>query len=413
MSDSKAVYGLPKKIKYCIKCNISNQQPTSTNEFKHDKDTVQLTIDFGNDGICSACKANEIKWNGTINWSDREKELIELCDRFRNIDQQYNCLVPGSGGKDSVYQSHILKYKYGMRPLTVTWAPHIYTDVGWKNFNNWISKGGFDNFLFNPNGRLHRYLTKRAVENILHPFQPFIIGQKYFAAKIAHKFNIPLIFYGEPPSEYGTKLKTDKNFSNNSNDSHPGFTQDPLEGMSKKEVKIGGESIESHLSKTDFNLEDFESYLPLDKNKYEEKKIETHWLGYYLRWVPQEMFYYAVNNTDFEVNSERIEGTYQKYASLDDKTDGFFYYTRYIKFGVGRAMMDSSQEIRNGHITKEEGLALIKQFDGEYPKRYEKEFLEYISMSKEEFENICDNFRPDHIWGKKSNRWELKTVPWD
>ena len=124
-------------------------------------------------------------------------------------------------------------------------------------------------------------------------------------------------------------------------------------------------------------------------------------------------FYYAVNNTDFEVNSERIEGTYQKYASLDDKTDGFFYYTRYIKFGVGRAMMDSSQEIRNGHITKEEGLALIKQFDGEYPKRYEKEFLEYISMSKEEFENICDNFRPDHIWEKKSNRWELKTVPWD
>ena len=321
--------------------------------------------------------------------------------------------MPGSGGKDSVFQSHVLKYKYGMRPLTVTWAPHIYTDIGWKNFNSWISKGGFDNFLFNPNGKLHKYLTKKAVENILHPFQPFIIGQKYFAAKIAHKFNIPLIFYGEPPSEYGTKLKTDKNFSNNSNDSHPGFTQDPLEGMSKKEVKIGGESIESHLSKTDFNLEDFESYLPLDKNKYEEKKIETHWLGYYLRWVPQEMFYYAVNNTDFEVNSERIEGTYQKYASLDDKTDGFFYYTRYIKFGVGRAMMDSSQEIRNGHITKEEGLALIKQFDGEYPKRYEKEFLEYISMSKEEFENICDNFRPDHIWEKKSNRWELKTVPWD
>ena len=70
------------------------------------------------------------------------------------------------------------------------------------------------------------------------------------------------------------------------------------------------------------------------------------------------MFYYAVNNTDFEVNSERIEGTYQKYASLDDKTDGFFYYTRYIKFGVGRAMLDSAQEIRNGHINKDEGKRL-------------------------------------------------------
>ena len=413
MDNNKIKYGLPEKVKYCKKCNISNQQPTSTNEFKHDKFTKQITIDFDIDGICAACKSNEIKWNGKINWADREKELVDLCDKYRNLNQQYNCLVPGSGGKDSVFQSHILKYKYGMRPLTFTWAPHMYTDIGWKNFNNWIAKGGFDNFLFNPNGKLHRYLTKKAVENILHPFQPFIIGQKYFAAKLAYKFNIPLIFYGEPPSEYGTKLKTDQKFSENVGDSHPGFSQDPLEGIEKKDIKIGGESIETHLSKTNFNIQDFESYLPLDKNKYAEKKISTHWLGYYLRWVPQEMFYYAVDNVDFQVNTERVEGTYQKYASLDDKTDGFFYYTRYLKFGVGRAMMDSSMEVRNGHITKEEGLSLIKQFDGEFPKRFEKEFFEYINMTKDEFNEIADSFRPEHIWEKKSNRWELRNPPWE
>ena len=413
MDNNKIKYGLPEKVKYCKKCNISNQQPTSTNEFKHDKFTKQITIDFDIDGICAACKSNEIKWNGKINWADREKELVDLCDKYRNLNQQYNCLVPGSGGKDSVFQSHILKYKYGMRPLTFTWAPHMYTDIGWKNFNNWIAKGGFDNFLFNPNGKLHRYLTKKAVENILHPFQPFIIGQKYFAAKLAYKFNIPLIFYGEPPSDYGTKLKTDQKFSENLGDSHPGFSQDPLEGIEKKDIKIGGESIESHLSKTNFNIQDFESYLPLDKNKYAEKKISTHWLGYYLRWVPQEMFYYAVDNVDFQVNTERVEGTYQKYASLDDKTDGFFYYTRYLKFGVGRAMMDSSMEVRNGHITKEEGLSLIKQFDGEFPKRFEEEFFEYINMTKDEFNEIADSFRPEHIWEKKSNRWELRNPPWE
>ena len=413
MDNNKIKYGLPEKVKYCKKCNISNQQPTSTNEFKHDKFTKQITIDFDIDGICAACKSNEIKWNGKINWADREKELVDLCDKYRNLNQQYNCLVPGSGGKDSVFQSHILKYKYGMRPLTFTWAPHMYTDIGWKNFNNWIAKGGFDNFLFNPNGKLHRYLTKKAVENILHPFQPFIIGQKYFAAKLAYKFNIPLIFYGEPPSDYGTKLKTDQKLSDNLGDSHPGFSQDPLEGIEKKDIKIGGESIETHLSKTNFNIQDFESYLPLDKNKYAEKKISTHWLGYYLRWVPQEMFYYAVDNVDFQVNTERVEGTYQKYASLDDKTDGFFYYTRYLKFGVGRAMMDSSMEVRNGHITKEEGLSLIKQFDGEFPKRFEKEFFEYINMTKDEFNEIADSFRPEHIWEKKSNRWELRNPPWE
>ena len=72
-------------------------------------------------------------------------------------------------------------------------------------------------------------------------------------------------------------------------------------------------------------------------------------------------------------------------------------------------MMDSSMEIRNGHLTKDEGISLIKQFDGEFPKRYEKEFLEYISMTREEFDGICDKFRPNHIWKKNSNRWELKT----
>ena len=111
---------------------------------------------------------------------------------------------------------------------------------------------------------------------------------------------------------------------------------------------------------------------------------------------------------DFNANPERTEGTYTKYSSLDDKIDGFFYYTSYIKFGIGRAMFDSANEIRHGHITKEEGKILINKFDGEYPKKYEDEFFKYISMRKEEFLELCDKFRPEHIWEKKSNRWVQK-----
>ena len=120
------------------------------------------------------------------------------------------------------------------------------------------------------------------------------------------------------------------------------------------------------------------------------------------------MYYFASKNIDFNANPERTEGTYTKYASLDDKIDGFFYYTSYIKFGIGRAMFDSANEIRHGHITKEEGKALINKFDGEYPIKYEDEFLNYISMKKEDFQDLCDKFRPEHIWEKKSNRWVLK-----
>ena len=107
-------------------------------------------------------------------------------------------------------QAHLLKYKYGMHPLTCTWAPHIYTDWGWKNHQAWVH-AGFDNILFTPNGKVHRLITRLAVENLFHPFQPFILGQKNLAPKIAAQYDIPLIFYGESESDYGNALKGVRN----------------------------------------------------------------------------------------------------------------------------------------------------------------------------------------------------------
>lgn len=407
-------YGLPAEVKFCVKCNMSNQQPMSANEYKHNSNSMKVTMSFDEEGVCNACRFNELKENGIINWEEREKELRDICDKYRKNDGSYDCIVGGSGGKDSAFQSHILKYKYGMNPLTVTWAPHLYTDIGWKNFQNWLHVGGFDNYLFTPNGKIHRLLTRNATINLLHPFQPFILGQKTFVTKMAAKFNINLIFYGEMPGEYGEKISHNTNkyegIGTNSVQSE-GFSLNPLEDTDIRDVLLGGKKIGEYLDEG-VPLVDLMSYLPLEANKIEEKKIEKHYLGYYLKWVPQEAYYYAVENTGFEANPVRTEGTYSKYNSLDDKIDGFFYYTRYIKFGVGRTMMDSAQEIRNHHITKEEGLALIKKYDGEYPSRYEKELLEYISMTKEEFIELCDKFRSPHLWKKENGEWKLRYTPY-
>jgi N-acetyl sugar amidotransferase len=406
-------YGLPGEIKYCKKCNMSNQQPMSSNEYTHSRDAVKETMSFDDDGVCYACKFNEWKDNGTIDWNEREKELKELCDKYRKNDGSYDCIVGGSGGKDSAFQSHILKYKYGMHPLTVTWAPHLYTEIGWQNFQNWIHVGGFDNYLYTPNGKIHRELTRQATLNLLHPFQPFILGQKTFVAKMAYKFNIPLIFYGEVPAEYGEKmdLKTKKFSGVNEEAANKGYTMDPLAGLDYKNALLGGKKVGEYMEEG-IPLVELQSYLPLNANILHEKGIEFYYLGYFLRWVPQEAYYYAVENTGFAANPVRTEGTYSKYNSLDDKIDGFFYYTRFIKFGVGRAMMDSAQEIRNKHLTKEEGQALIKKFDGEYPARYEKEFLDYISMDKVEFLELCDSFRSPHLWKKDDGNWQLRVKPW-
>ena len=197
---TQALYGLPIETKFCRSCVISNQRPSSTAEFKNDGKAPKQSINFDDQGICDACRVKEQKIN--IDWKQREQELRELCDRHRRTDGRYDCLVPGSGGKDSFMQAHLLKYKYGMHPLTCTWAPHIYTDWGWKNHQAWIH-AGFDNILFTPNGRVHRLITRLAVENLFHPFQPFMLGQKNLAPKIASLYDIPLIFYGENEAEYG------------------------------------------------------------------------------------------------------------------------------------------------------------------------------------------------------------------
>ena len=205
--------------------------------------------------------------------------------------------------------------------------------------------------------------------------------------------------YGENQAEYGNKI--DENNIPVMDDNF--FTVDnPLN------LKLGGLTIQKIMTDYGYKLSDFEPYLPLDKLEIKKSKIEVHYLGYYLKWDPQECFYYAVENTGFEPNTERTEGSYSKYSSIDDKIDPFHYYTTLIKFGIGRATYDASQEIRNGKITREEGVALVNKFDEEFPKKYFHEFLEYIDISEKEFWKIIDQARSPHLWKKIENKWILK-----
>jgi N-acetyl sugar amidotransferase len=366
-------------------------------EFKHTKETRHTTLHIDEEGVCDACRYAEMKER--IDWEAREQELLRLLDKYRRSDGYYDCIVPGSGGKDSGYAAHILKYKYGMHPLTVTWPPIIYTEVGWKNFRNWIDVGGFDNISFNYNGKVHRLLTKLAIENLLHPFQPFILGQKNLAPKIAIKYGIPLVFYGENEAEYGNPIADNETSLRD----RSYYTMKNL-----SEIYLGGVSVQELFGRYKLTLNDILTYLPADYRELEQSKIEVHYLGYYLKWTPQKSYYYAVENTGFQANPFRTEGTYTKYNSLDDRIDGLHYYTTYIKFGLGRASYDASQEIRNKHLTREEGVALVHRFDGEFPEKYFKEIMDYIDMDPERFLELCDEFRSPHLWKKEGGEWKLR-----
>lgn len=409
----KTLYGLPEKVAFCQRCVISNQRPNSAVEYKHTKDSKKETIHFDQDGVCDACRVAEEKKN--INWQKREKELIKLCDKFRKNNGQYDCIVPGSGGKDSFFAAHKLKYKYGMHPLTVTWAPHLYTDWGWKNMQSWIH-AGLDNVMFTPNGKVHRLLTRLAVDNLFHPFQPFMIGQKALAPKMAALYKIPLVFYGENEAEYGNPKadagKSQRDWSY--------FTAED-----KSKIFIGGTSFKDLTGKYGVEEYELQPYLPADPKELKKIGIQVHYLGYYLKWHPQGAYYYAKEHGNFQASPERTPGTYSKYNSIDDKIDDLHYYTTFIKFGIGRATYDASQEVRSGEITREEGVSLVKRFDGEWPTRFESELWKYLSigkdefpkaykifkhptMNKENFMKLADKFRSPHLWKKVGKEWKLK-----
>lgn len=399
----ESYFSLPKQVIFCRHCVISNQRPSSTVEFKHKKDEAKATIGFDENGICDACRYQETK-AVQIDWKQREDALKAVLDKYRRNDGGYDVIVPGSGGKDSAYTSHVLKYKYGMNPLTVTWAPHKYTEIGWKNFENWVHVGGMDNILFTPNGRLHRYLTRQAFLNLLHPFQPFIVGQRIIGPLMATKFGVPLVMYGENQAEYGNDPK--ENFK-------PTMDTKFFSLSDPQDMVLGGLPVRDILAQKEFTLNDFTPYIPPSAEYLQSRGVEVHYLGFYLKWDPQECYYYAVEHTGFQANTERTEGTYSKYSSIDDRIDMFHYYTTLIKFGIGRATYDAAQEIRNGKITREEGVQLVKRYDQEFPNKYFKEFLEYISLTEDEFYANVDKFRSPHLWGKKDGDWVLKHTVWN
>ena len=388
---------------YCKKCVINNQRPITSYENEHKNGSFKQTTRFINK-VCDACRWAEEKKN--IDWEAKERKLKELCDRHRRSDGGYDVIVPSSGGKDSRYVAHYLKTKYNMNPLTVTWKPHMHTEIGLKNVWSFIDEG-FDNYMISPNAKLQRLLTKLAFENLGHPFQPFIVGQKSIGPKFALMTGAKLVFFGENVAEYGNRIED--NYLP---------TMDPklytsFDFLKKKssldKFFLAGLPISKILKDYNFQLSDFYSYSTPDIKEINSAKVEVHYMSFYRNWIPQENYYYAVENTNFEPNPERRDGSYGKYAGIDDKMEDLHYYMQVIKFGMGRATWDAAQEIRTDKITREEGIALVKKYDQEIPKTFLKDILEYLDISESYFWKVIEKHRNPKIWEKSyDGKWKLK-----
>ncbi len=392
-----SLYGLPEVVEHCSNCLMTNQKPHSVNETTNKAGSDKKGMTIHEDGLCDACHYSKKKDDG-IDWEEREAMLLKTLEQFRRNDGRYDCIVSGSGGKDSMTVAYLLKYRYRMNPLTVTYAPLLYSDVGWRNMQNWINVGGFDNVLFSPNGKVSGILAREAFFNLYHPIQPFKFGLKQFAVKMALRFGIDLVMYGEPWTEYGSSTL-------NAVDG-PAFDAS-FYINDATDLYIAGLHTDVLKSKYGFSDNDLAPYVPLTSGAIKGRKITIETLGWYVRWDPQNAYYCAVDNCGFESDTQRTDGTYGKYSSIDDKFESLHYYCHYIKFGIGRTRFDASQEIRNGHITRKEAIALAQKYEGEFPARFHKDCLDFMGITEDEFTRRTDEARSPHLWKKVDGQWRL------
>ncbi len=377
----KKLYNLPDKILFCKKCTISNQRPRIT---------------FNSDQICSACEFRILK-DTQIDWDEREKCLEDLCNKHRSKDGNYDVIVPCSGGKDGGFVAHVLKTKYNMNPLCVTWAPLRPTKLGARNLKAFIDSG-FNSIVGTPNPQVSARLTWESFKELGDPFQPFIYGQTNFPLQIAVKFGISLIMYGENGEvEYGGDMK-------NSN-------KPTREIKDHKKHYFSGLPPEFWIDKG-FTKSDLNPYLQPDYSSIMGNNTEIHFMSFYTKWDPQENYYYCKRNTGFSPRESRSIGTYSRYASLDDEIDDLHYYLAFVKFGIGRCTSDTAHEIRDGLIEREEGAMLVKQYEGEYPNKCVEHFCNFTRKTKEDVNEIIEEWRSDHIWLIKDGKHELKKAIW-
>ena len=248
-----------------------------------------------------------------------------------------------------------------------------------------------------------------------------MFGQKSLAPKMAILHKIPLVFYGENEAEYGNPIEDTQSARRD----WSYFTSDD-----KSKIHLGGTSLADLDEHFGVDESELQPYLPANPDQITDNNIEVHYLGYYMKWHPQSCYYYSVENGGFEASPERTPGTYSKYNSIDDRIDDFHYYTTLTKFGIGRATYDAAQEIRSGDIDRDEGVALAKRYDGEFPERFAEEIFQYLSIPEKEFpkasqmfeqpimdrayfDNLTDSFRSPHLWKYENGQWSLRHVVWE
>ena len=333
-------------------------------------------VKFDENGICGACQWHEEK--KILDWVKRENILKDIIKQYKGKNV-FDCLVPVSGGKDSSYVAYTMKKRYGLHVLTLTIRPDLVIGIGENNLNSFISKG-YDNIKISPNPDVIKKINARGFIEQGRPFIGWQMAVQAIILKIAHLFKIGLIMYGEDgETEYGGTTEFRNKF---------------IFGLEEIKLLLENNSWENYTQFFSDNELYWLKYPSLQDIK-ESNICYSHW-SFFENWDSYEHEILSVNEFGLKGVSERNIGTYTKYAQNDTKLYSLHVYMMYLKFGFGRCTQDACIDIRHGRLSRDEGLKFVRQYDNEFPEQNLPDFLDYFSMTKEEFFDVLKkNSNPD------------------
>ncbi|MDA0746029.1 MAG: N-acetyl sugar amidotransferase [bacterium] len=356
-------YGKPlyhDKLKYCRRCCLP--------------ETVE-GIEFDEMGICQACQSSEHKMH--IDWAERERALREILEYHKkNSGDNYDCIVPISGGKDSSFQLHVIVKVYGMKPLTVTHSQgHGWqSEIGKYNLENILAKLNVDHIMFTPNQDLVRRMSRRSLDMIGDACWHCHAGIGAFPLQIAVKFNIPLLIWGESVAETSGRathldpIKFDRDY------------------LMRESIKVGPESMACG----NLTNQDLRPYNLPSVEELERVGVNGIYLGNYIFWDEERQTEFLMS--EYGWRDGYVEGAYKRYKSIECNMAGIHDYTKFLKRGFGRGTDQASLDVRNGLMTREEALEVAKKVDTEKPGML-KEYLELVGLTEQELEEIIKDQR--------------------
>ena len=357
----------------------------------------EIAIDFSFDrnGICSGCRSKEQA--NKLNEKKSINELKNLVKKYRN-NLGYDCIIPVSGGKDSYFQTYYVKEKLKLNPLLVTYNTHNYIETGLENLKNMREVFNVDHIFFTPSLKVVKELNRIGFFAAGDPNWHCHAAITSLPFIVAVKYKIPLIFWGEHALDINGKNLVSEKIE---------FTK-----REREEKDLRGFRVEDFIKKSKFLKKRDVQWLffPSDE-EINNLGVRGIYIGNYVKWNGLSNYKLA-KKFGFKIPKKKFQRTYRQYSNIDDRYEnGLHDYLKFIKFGYGRATDHASRDIRNGLMTRNQGIKMVKKYDSVIPDDLYY-WLKYVNISEKLFWKHCDKIRDPRVWKKKNKKWIKKNI-WD